>query len=67
MDISLLEIGAQLMTAFAIFLFTRNATPFWCFDSSALYHSLCLSSVVFPKPVYLTSASPRISHRYLDS
>ena len=68
MEISLLEIGAQLMTAFAIFLFTRNATTFLCLGSSPLYHSLCPSSVVVsPKPVHLTSASPRISHQYLVS
>ena len=47
MEISLLII------VFAMFLFTWNANPFWCFDSSQLYRSLCPSS----KHVHLTSAS----------
>ena len=68
MEISLLEIGVQLITAVDIFFFTTNTTPFWCLDSSPLYPSLCPSRVVVsPEPVHLTSASPRISHRYLDS
>ena len=63
MELSLLEIGVQLMTAFAIFLFTRNATSCWCLDSSPLCHGLCPSSVVVsPESVHLTSASPRIPH-----
>lgn len=64
-EITLPEIGEQLMNAPITFFRKRTPTSYSHLVSSPLYQSLWPSSVaVFPKPVHLTSSSPKISHFY---
>ena len=65
MEMSLPDMRVQLMILPATSFRTMHATPHRCFESSPQYQILRLSSVVVsPKPVHLTSATSRMSHRW---
>ena len=58
MEMSLLEMGVQLIILPTTSFRTMNATPYWCFESSPQYQVTFPSSVVVsPNPVNLTSAT----------
>ena len=62
MEMSLLEMGVQLMILPTTSFLTMNVTPYRCFKSSPQYQILCpLSVVVSSNCIHLTSARPRMS------
>ena len=69
-EVSLPEMGVQQITLPTTSFRMMNSTPYWCFQSPPQYQILCPSSVVvFPNPVQVTSARPRMpramrSHQY---
>ena len=65
MEKSLLETGVQLMIFLTTSFRTMNATPSGCFQTFSTVQDLVpLIRSISPRPVHLTSARPKMSHRW---